>query len=124
MALTRTRASALFLFAAVLTVSGQQSSPVNRPWPPEVQTVSPESPALSPADALKTFYMPPGYRIELVASEPLVQDPIVMDWDARHAKEPRKNVHTRLVLGRGEGLIRVRTINGNVVLRRASSSGQ
>jgi len=81
MALTRTRASALFLFAAVLTVSGQQSSPVNRPWPPEVQTVSPESPALSPADALKTFYMPPGYRIELVASEPLVQDPIVMDWD-------------------------------------------
>ena len=36
---------------------------------------------LSPADALKTFYMPPGYRIELVASEPLVQDPIVMDWD-------------------------------------------
>ena len=81
MALTRTRASALFLFAAVLTVSGQQSSPVNRPWPPEVQKVSPESPALSPADALKTFYMPPGYRIELVASEPLVQDPIVMDWD-------------------------------------------
>ena len=81
MSLTRTRASALFLFAAVLTVSGQQSSPVNRPWPPEVQKVSPESPALSPADALKTFYMPPGYRIELVASEPLVQDPIVMDWD-------------------------------------------
>ena len=36
---------------------------------------------MSPADALKTFYMPPGYRIELVASEPLVQDPIVMDWD-------------------------------------------
>ena len=81
MALTRTRASALFLFAAVLTVSGQQSSPVNQPWPPEVQKVSPESPALTPADALKTFYMPPGYRVELVASEPLVQDPIVMDWD-------------------------------------------
>ena len=29
----------------------------------------------------KTFYMPPGYRIELVASEPLVQDPTVIDWD-------------------------------------------
>ena len=40
-----------------------------------VQKVSDESPALSPADALKTFYMPPGYRVELVASEPLVQDP-------------------------------------------------
>src|SRR5215207_8976616 len=81
MSLTRTRASALFLFAAVLTVSGQQSSPVNRPWPPEVQKVSSDSPALSPADALKTFYMAPGYRVELVAAEPLVQDPIVMDWD-------------------------------------------
>ena len=41
-----------------------------------------ESPALSPAEALKTFTLPPGYRLELVASEPLVQDPIVMDWDA------------------------------------------
>ena len=71
----------MLLFAAVLTVSGQQSSPVNRPWPPELQKVSPDSPALSPADALKTFYMPPGYRIELVASEPLIQDPIVIDWD-------------------------------------------
>ena len=29
--------------------------------------------------------MPPGYRLELVASEPLVQDPIVMDWDLRQA---------------------------------------
>ena len=81
MSLTRVRVSAVLLFAAVLTVSGQQSSPVNRPWPPELQKVSPDSPALSPADALKTFYMPPGYRIELVASEPLIQDPIVIDWD-------------------------------------------
>lgn len=81
MPLTRVRACALLLFAAVLTVSGQQSSPVNRPWPPEVHKVSPESPALAPADALKTFFMPPGYRIELVASEPLIQDPIVIDWD-------------------------------------------
>ena len=27
--------------------------------------------------------MPPGYRVELVASEPLVQEPVAMDWDAR-----------------------------------------
>ena len=60
---------------------GFRSSPLNRPWPPGVQKVSDESPALSPAEALKTFYMPPGYRVELVASEPLIQDPIVMDWD-------------------------------------------
>jgi mono/diheme cytochrome c family protein/glucose/arabinose dehydrogenase len=50
-------------------------------WPPGVQRVPIESPALSPADSLKTFSMPPGYHVELVASEPLVQDPVVMDWD-------------------------------------------
>src|SRR5215208_4030392 len=81
MVLTRVRAAALLLFTAVLTVSGQQSSPVNRPWPADVQKVSPDSPALAPAEALKTFFMPPGYRIELVASEPLIQDPIATDWD-------------------------------------------
>ena len=50
-------------------------------WPPSVQRVSEASPPLSPEAAMKTFYMPPGYHLELVASEPLVQDPIFMDWD-------------------------------------------
>ncbi len=39
------------------------------------------SPPLSPEEALKTFYMPPGYRLELVASEPLIQEPVAIDWD-------------------------------------------
>ena len=54
MLLTRVRAAALIVVTAVLTGFGQQSSPVNRQWPPDVQKVSPESPALSPADALQT----------------------------------------------------------------------
>lgn len=70
----------LLVAGAAATLYGQ-SSPVNRPWPPEVQKVAPDSPALSPDEALKTFYMPPGYRLELVASEPLIQDPIAIDWD-------------------------------------------
>jgi mono/diheme cytochrome c family protein/glucose/arabinose dehydrogenase len=41
----------------------------------------PESAPLPPEAALKTFYMPPGYRIELVASEPLIQEPVALDWD-------------------------------------------
>ena len=60
-----------------------QSSPVDRPWPPDVQKVPHASPPLPPGEALQTFYMPPGYRLELVASEPLVQDPVAIDWDAR-----------------------------------------
>ncbi|MEO8075257.1 MAG: HEAT repeat domain-containing protein [Acidobacteriota bacterium] len=67
--------------AAAATAYAYQSSPANRPWPPAVQTVSAASPPLSPDDALKSFYMPPGYRLELVASEPLIQEPVAIDWD-------------------------------------------
>jgi mono/diheme cytochrome c family protein len=67
--------------AAALTLYGAQSSQPGRPWPPGVQKMPPESPPLPPEEALKTFYMPPGYRIELVASEPMVQEPVAMDWD-------------------------------------------
>jgi len=71
----------LFLCVAALAAFGFQSSPAGRPWPPDVQKVPDESPPLSPADALQTFYMPPGYRVELVAAEPLVQEPVALDWD-------------------------------------------
>ena len=81
MLVVRVRLIALLVVLSVATAIGFQSSPINRPWPPGVQKVSDESPVLSPADALKTFYMPPGYRLELVASEPLIHDPTVMEWD-------------------------------------------
>src|SRR4051794_33951217 len=71
----------VFCVVSGLTALGFQSSPSNRQFPPGVQQVGEDSPPLAPADALKTFYMPPGYHVELVASEPLVQDPIAMDWD-------------------------------------------
>ncbi len=41
----------------------------------------PPAPALSPADELATFRIAPGFRVELVAAEPLVVDPVAMDWD-------------------------------------------
>jgi mono/diheme cytochrome c family protein/glucose/arabinose dehydrogenase len=78
---TRIAASALLIAAGVLTAHGQ-NSPSQRPWPPPLQAVPNESPPLSPAEALKTFYLPPGYSVELVASEPLVKDPVAIDWDA------------------------------------------
>ncbi len=36
---------------------------------------------LSPAESLKKIHVSPGYRAELVASEPLVLDPVAIDWD-------------------------------------------
>ena len=38
--------------------------------------------ALSPEEAMKTFSLPPGFRVELVASEPMIESPILMDFDA------------------------------------------
>jgi mono/diheme cytochrome c family protein/glucose/arabinose dehydrogenase len=52
-----------------------------RAWPPAVQRVPETSPALTPQAAMKTFSLPPGYRLELVVSEPLIQDPVFIDWD-------------------------------------------
>jgi mono/diheme cytochrome c family protein/glucose/arabinose dehydrogenase len=78
----RLRVIAVFVFVMVATGHGYRSAQVAQQWPPAVQKVSADSPALSAAESMKTFSMPPGYHVQLVASEPLVQDPIVMDWDA------------------------------------------
>ena len=78
---SRLRAVTLLIVITTAAASAFQSSPSNRPWPPGVQRVPVDSPPLSPEDALKTFYMAPGYRLELVASEPLVQEPVAIDWD-------------------------------------------
>jgi glucose/arabinose dehydrogenase/mono/diheme cytochrome c family protein len=41
----------------------------------------PPAPPLSAADELKTFKVPAGFRVELVASEPLAEVPIAMQFD-------------------------------------------
>jgi mono/diheme cytochrome c family protein len=69
--------------AAFATTSAVQSRrPAAQSWPPALQQVSEESPALSPDAEMKTFFLPPGYHAELVASEPMVEDPVLIDWDA------------------------------------------
>jgi putative membrane-bound dehydrogenase-like protein len=39
-------------------------------------------PPKSPEEAHASFQLRPGFRIELVASEPVVVDPVYLDWDA------------------------------------------
>lgn len=36
---------------------------------------------LSPDESLKTMYVPTGYKIQLVASEPLINEPVTVVWD-------------------------------------------
>ena len=42
---------------------------------------TPPAPVLSPEEALQTFEVAPGFRLELVASEPLINDPVAIAWD-------------------------------------------
>ena len=48
--------------------------------PPKAEWVRP-APVLSPQEALKTFTLPPGFRIEIVATEPLIHEPVALDFD-------------------------------------------
>ena len=42
-------------------------------------------PPLSPADAIKTFEIPTGYRLECIASEPMVEEPASFTFDGNGA---------------------------------------
>ncbi len=64
----------------------------------------PPAPPLSPQQELATFRMAPGYRVELVASEPMVANPIFFEFDPDGriwALEYRG--YMRDLQGRGEG---------------------
>src|SRR4051794_11944720 len=41
----------------------------------------PRIPPKEPQDALKTFQLAPGFRIELAASEPAIRSPVAADFD-------------------------------------------
>lgn len=64
--------------AAILASHGGPQKPVLVVHPP------PPVP-LTPQEELKTFKLPPGFKIELVASEPMVQSPIALSFDDQDA---------------------------------------
>ena len=64
---------------AALALCAFQAIPA---WPPPVRRTPEKAPVLTPQQELASIVVPPGYRVELVASEPLVIDPILIDFDA------------------------------------------
>ena len=51
------------------------------PEKPEIKFPLPPAPVLSPTEQIRTFKLPPGFRAELVASEPMIQAPVAMSFD-------------------------------------------
>jgi glucose/arabinose dehydrogenase/mono/diheme cytochrome c family protein len=56
--------------------SGDREGEVQQPPPPHLKV--PPAPALSAEEALKTFRVAPGFKVEIVASDPLLFDPVAM----------------------------------------------
>jgi mono/diheme cytochrome c family protein/glucose/arabinose dehydrogenase len=67
---------------SVVTGGQEPSKSPGNPWPPKRPPVEGKAPVLTPTEALDAFSMPPGFRVELVAAEPLIESPIIIDFDA------------------------------------------
>jgi glucose/arabinose dehydrogenase/mono/diheme cytochrome c family protein len=78
----------------------------------EIRFKLPPPKPLSPQEELATFKLPPGFRAELVAAEPLVDTPVALAWDERgrlFVCEMRDYMHN--IEGAGED-----QTNGRIVL--------
>ncbi len=58
-----------------------KSSDVGNLFPKRAFNPKPSPEYLSPQESMKTFSLPQGYHLELVASEPMVQEPVAIAWD-------------------------------------------
>src|SRR5689334_6004540 len=75
----RLRVLVLFLACGATALAAQVT---DRSWSPGVRKAPEQSPPLTPAEEMKQFVIAPGFHVELVASEPIIQDPIAIDFDA------------------------------------------
>src|SRR5262245_41997799 len=76
------RALAVGVLLCLGSIGVIQARPKAAAWPPAVRKTPEKAPVLSAEDEMKTLVLPPGYRVQLVAKEPLVIDPIAIDFDA------------------------------------------
>ena len=64
-----------------LIACNQQHEDAPPPARPATIDPNPSSAFLSPEESMKTMQLPPGYHLELVASEPVIQEPVAIVWD-------------------------------------------
>src|SRR3954468_1081112 len=75
----------LLLLALAVRLQAQNGDGKDRPGENQLRPIPaekiPPSPILSGDDAIKSFKLAPGFRIELVAPEPLIHEPVAMVFD-------------------------------------------
>src|SRR5262245_63415887 len=81
--MTTTRVIRVILLALVWVLGSTRDSIA---WQQEVTPHAqdkPPGPALSPSEAIAKMTVPPGFKVELVASEPELINPVAMTFDDR-----------------------------------------
>ncbi|MBL9211761.1 MAG: c-type cytochrome [Opitutaceae bacterium] len=68
--------------AAPLHAQVGDRADLDRSDPPPTWQI-PAAPVLSAEESMRRFDLPPGFRVEVVAAEPLVQDPVSVTFDER-----------------------------------------
>jgi putative membrane-bound dehydrogenase-like protein len=69
--------------AACAVIVGGAASMHSSALPPQASAARHDRPALSPEQARASLVLEPGYRVDLVAAEPLVQSPVAIAFDDR-----------------------------------------
>lgn len=76
------RALAVGILLCLGSIAVMQARQKPAAWPPAVRKTPEKAQVLTAEEEMKTLVLPPGYRVQLVAKEPLVIDPIAIDFDA------------------------------------------
>ena len=74
-------ACALAFALSVSSCSNSHKPTDDRNFSRVVQDTNPPVEPLSPEASMAKIQLPPGYHIELVASEPMIQEPVALAWD-------------------------------------------
>jgi mono/diheme cytochrome c family protein/glucose/arabinose dehydrogenase len=68
-------------FASLRSFAGTPGGDLSKQQPKYHIAHIPPAPVRTPDEELKTFKLPTGFHMELVAAEPMVQEPICLTWD-------------------------------------------
>lgn len=97
------RISACLLLSLFLLESCSSSNS-EEAWAKEKRKVvySTDFTPLSPEESLSRIQLPPGYKVELVAAEPMVQEPVALCWDG-DGRMYVAEMNTYMIDGNGTG---------------------
>ncbi|MBD0297879.1 MAG: cytochrome C, partial [Flavisolibacter sp.] len=68
-------------FILLVASCTQKTKYTDRIYKKPTIVANPQIKSLTPEESLKRMYLPEGYTIELVASEPLIGEPVSIAWD-------------------------------------------